>query len=158
MAPRPISPRLIRERPLSNVNPPGYSGRPHEFPQQDVPEPRDPNFRPRDLDRYPPKEHREQREQREQREPYSRGLRLEEPVSHAYEVHPALTPRHEPLSPAREAYPRHYTRDGQFVDRPSRAWDHEIEAPNPHEELRDGRNIEQDTRRGQREVVSDTEY
>ncbi|KAF8750402.1 hypothetical protein RHS01_09396 [Rhizoctonia solani] len=42
MAPRPISPRLIRERPLSNVNPPGYSGRPHEFPQQDVPEPRTP--------------------------------------------------------------------------------------------------------------------
>ncbi|KAF8703162.1 hypothetical protein RHS03_06232, partial [Rhizoctonia solani] len=175
IAPRPISPRLIRERPLSNVNPPGYSGRPHEFPQQDVPEPRDPNFRPRDLDRYPPKEHREQRE------PYSRGLRLEEPVSHAYELPPsphtrrivahdaqALAPariysstesqRHEPLSPAREAYPRHYTRDDQFVDRPSRAWDREIEAPNPHEESRGGRNIQQDTRRGQREVVSDTEY
>ncbi|CAE6369351.1 unnamed protein product [Rhizoctonia solani] len=177
MVQRPVSPRVVRERGLSNVNPPGhsYAGRPREFSQQDIPEPRDPDFRPRDSDRYPPKQ------RRDQREPYPRGLRPEEPAPHVYEVPPGpharrtvahdaetLAPalmysstelqRQEPPLPVPEAYPRRYTRDNQFADRPPRAWVREVEAPSPQEEPRDDRNLQQDMRRGQREVVSDTEY
>ncbi|KAG8734619.1 hypothetical protein FRC11_003851, partial [Ceratobasidium sp. 423] len=83
MARPSLSPQATRERRLPDVSPSrhSYSGRPRDFSSQDVAEPRESDFRPRDRepDRYPPKE------RREQHEPYPRGLRQEESMPHAYD-------------------------------------------------------------------------
>ncbi|KAG8684391.1 hypothetical protein FRC11_012178, partial [Ceratobasidium sp. 423] len=65
-----------------------------------------------------------------------------------------------PPSPVREAYSRRYPRDDQFADRTPRGWDREVEVTTPSEEAprHAGRKSQQDARRVQREVVSDTEY
>ncbi|KAJ1302247.1 hypothetical protein OPQ81_001067 [Rhizoctonia solani] len=179
MARHSLSPPATRERRLPNLSPPrhSYSARPHDFSPQDVAEPREPDFRLRDREpeRYPPKERRDQHES------YPRGLRQDDPMPHIYQgpsvphtrrialrdsetlapgrIYPPTESQGPPSPPVREAYPRQYVRDDQFADRPPRGWDREAEGPTPQEETHHvGRKAQPNSRRVQRDVVSDTEY
>ncbi|CAE7187742.1 unnamed protein product [Rhizoctonia solani] len=180
MAGHSLSPQITRERELPDISPPrhSYSGRPRDFPPQELAEPRESDFRPRDREpeRYPPKA------RREQHEPYPRGLRQEDSMTHVYEAptvpharrivprdSEALAPGRifsptepqrppSPVSAVRETYPRRYVRDDQFADH-TRDWGHEDQAQTPPEEPRPAeRKPPPDARRAQREAVSDTEF